>query len=116
MNQTLTEERSSLEAHRRRLLNEISDERERLSLTASKQKEEMDTLRQNLELALTQANKQHKEEMQQLKADLNQRHKPSKVSEQPNVMSSSVDQVFLMKIATVISTLTHNNSFRPNKL
>nr|CAH8871310.1 unnamed protein product [Trichobilharzia regenti] len=75
LNQTLTEERSSLEAHRRRLLNEISDERERLSLTASKQKEEMDTLRQNLELALTQANKQHKEEMQQLKADLNQRHK-----------------------------------------
>ncbi|CAI2736815.1 unnamed protein product [Schistosoma spindalis] len=75
LNQTLTEERNSLEAHRRRLLDEISDERERLALTTSKQKIEMDNLRNNLEITLTQANEQHKMEMEQLKADLIQRHK-----------------------------------------
>ncbi|XP_018644472.1 hypothetical protein Smp_103420 [Schistosoma mansoni] len=77
LNQTLAEERSSLEAHRRRLLDEISDERERLTLTASKQRAEMDTLRSNLEVALKQANKQHEKEIQQIKADLGQRHKVS---------------------------------------
>ncbi|CAH8630299.1 unnamed protein product [Schistosoma intercalatum] len=75
LNQTLAEERNSLEAHRRRLLDEISDERERLALTASKQRAEMDTLRNNLEVALTQANEQHKMEIEQLRADLIQRHK-----------------------------------------
>lgn len=77
LNQTLAEERNSLEAHRRRLLDEISDERERLALTASKQRAEMDTLRNNLEVALTQANEQHKMEIEQLRADLIQRHKVS---------------------------------------
>ncbi|CAH8577287.1 unnamed protein product [Schistosoma turkestanicum] len=75
LNQTLTEERNSLEAHRRRLLNEISDERERLALTASKQRAEMDTLRSNLEVTLTQVNEQHKMEIQQLREALSQRHK-----------------------------------------
>ncbi|KAH8865276.1 Centrosomal protein of 131 kDa [Schistosoma japonicum] len=75
LNQTLSEERNSLEAHRRRLLSEISDERERLALNVSKQRAEMDTLRSNLEAALTQAKEQHKLEIQQLKADLSQRQK-----------------------------------------
>ncbi|CAH8675724.1 unnamed protein product [Schistosoma rodhaini] len=75
LNQTLAEERSSFEAHRRRLLVEIFDERERLTLTASKQRAEMDTLRSNLEVALKQANEQHEKETQQIKADLSQRHK-----------------------------------------
>ncbi|CAH8650424.1 unnamed protein product [Schistosoma margrebowiei] len=75
LNQTLAEERNSLEAHKRRLLDEISDERERLALTASKQRAEMDTLRNNLQVALTQANEQHKMEIEQLRADLSQRHK-----------------------------------------
>ncbi|CAH8647835.1 unnamed protein product [Heterobilharzia americana] len=75
LNQTLTEERASLEANRRRLMSEISDERERLALIATKQREEMDTLRHNLESALAEANEQHKMEIQQLRADLSQRHK-----------------------------------------
>ncbi|KAK4476159.1 hypothetical protein MN116_001375 [Schistosoma mekongi] len=75
LNQTLSEERNSLEAHRRRLLSEISDERERLALNVSKQRAEMDTLRSNLEAALTQAKEQHKLEIQQLKADFSQRQK-----------------------------------------
>lgn len=74
LEKTLHDERVALDQQRRRLMNEVAEERERITLTWAREREEIERGRQNLESRLEQLTAKYERELVQQKEELMKRH------------------------------------------
>ena len=70
----LEQEEESYQQQRRRLYNEVQDEKDRLSSNASRQRQELDTLRRQVEDTHRQALSAMKEQFDKAKEEQDRRH------------------------------------------
>ncbi|TPP57560.1 hypothetical protein FGIG_03823 [Fasciola gigantica] len=74
LEKTLSDERAALDQQRRRLMNEVAEERERIALTCAREREEIERGRQNLESRLETLTSKYERELVQQREELVKRH------------------------------------------